>query len=85
MNGMINKTIFDKIYVISLIHNHDRQEFIKYQMNHIGLNFEFIYGIDFYNLINDSKDNRKTKCNKQRNVAFKNTISKKFWVCNNTL
>ena len=58
VNGMINKTIFDKIYVISLIHNHDRQEFIKYQMNHIGLNFEFIYGIDFYNLINDSKDNR---------------------------
>ena len=35
VNGMINKTIFDKIYVISLIHNHDRQEFIKYQTQEI--------------------------------------------------
>ena len=44
------KTQFEKIYVISLINNKERQEFIKYQMNELGLDFEFIYGIDFYNI-----------------------------------
>ena len=46
------KTQFDKIYVISLITNKDRQEFIKYQMNELDLDFEFIYGTDFYNFKN---------------------------------
>ena len=46
-------TIFNKIYVISLISNKHRQEFIRYQMNELGLDFEFIYGIDFYNLKKD--------------------------------
>ena len=45
-------TKFDKIYVLSLITNKDRQEFIKYQFNKLGLNFEFIYGTDFYNFKN---------------------------------
>lgn len=44
------KTQFDKIYVLSLISNKDRQEFIKYQMNELDIDFEFIYGIDFFNL-----------------------------------
>lgn len=43
------KTQFDKIYVLSLITNKDRQEFITYQFNQLGLDFEFVYGIDFYN------------------------------------
>jgi len=46
------KTIFDKIYVLSLITNKDRQEFIKYQFNKLNLDFEFIYGTDFYNFKN---------------------------------
>ena len=50
-------TVFDKIYVISLITNKERQEFIKYQMNELGLEFEFIYGIDYTNLIIDSEKN----------------------------
>ena len=41
------KTQFDKIYVISLISNKDRQEFIKQQMNDLEIDFEFIYGINF--------------------------------------
>ena len=40
-------TIFDKIYVVSLITNKDRQEFIKYQFDELGLDFEFIYGTNF--------------------------------------
>ena len=48
------KTQFDKIYVISLVTNHDRQEFIKYQMNELGLDFEFVYGIDINNLTYDA-------------------------------
>ena len=51
------KTQFDKIYVITLISNKDRQEFIKYQMNELGLDFEFIYGTDFYNLTHDRYGN----------------------------
>ena len=50
--------IFDKIYVLSLISNKDRQEFIKYEMNDLSINFEFIYGTDFYNLTNDAKNNK---------------------------
>lgn len=45
-------TQFEKIYVISLITNKERQEFIKYQFNELGLDFEFIYGIDYYNFQN---------------------------------
>lgn len=51
------KTQFDKIYVISLITNKDRQEFIKYQMNELDIDFEFIYGVDFYNLKYDISGN----------------------------
>ena len=43
-------TQFDKIYVISLTLNKSRQEFVKKQMNELGLDFEFIYGVDFYNI-----------------------------------
>ena len=48
------QTEFDKIYIISLITNKDRQEFIKYQMNELGLDFEFVYGVDFKSLTNDA-------------------------------
>ena len=44
------KTQFDKIYVLSLITNKERQEFIKYQFDELQLDVEFIYGIDFYNI-----------------------------------
>lgn len=47
------KTKFDKIYVISLIFNKDRQKFIKNQMNRLDLDFEFIYGEDFLNIRHD--------------------------------
>ena len=46
------KTQFDKIYVLSLITNKERQKFITYQFNQLGLDFEFVYGIDFYNFKN---------------------------------
>lgn len=46
------KTIFEKIYIISLISNKERQEFIRHQFNELGLDFEFIYGIDFINFKN---------------------------------
>lgn len=36
------KTQFEKIYVLSLITNKDRQKFIKYQFNKLGIDFEFI-------------------------------------------
>jgi len=54
------KTQFDKIYVISLITNKDKQEFISYQMNDLKLNFEFVYGIDFYNLTYDINNEKIT-------------------------
>lgn len=54
------KTQFDKVYIISLISNKDRQEFIKYQMKELDINFEFIYGIDFYNLKHDRFNNEIT-------------------------
>ena len=44
------RTQFEKIYVVSLITNKDRQEFVKYQMDDLNLDFEFLYGIDFYNI-----------------------------------
>lgn len=47
------KTPFDKIYVISLITNKSRQESIKNQMEELGLNYEFVYGIDFINFTKD--------------------------------
>ena len=50
-------TQFDKVYIISLISNKDRQEFIKYQMKELDIDFEFIYGIDFYNLKHDRFNN----------------------------
>ena len=59
------KTQFDKIYVLSLITNKDRQEFITYQFNQLGLDFEFIYGIDIDNFENihwpDLFDNPKDR------------------------
>lgn len=51
-------TQFDKIYVISLITNKDRQEFVTYQMNELGLDFEFIYGTDFNNITYDYFGNK---------------------------
>lgn len=48
------KTKFDKIYVLSLITNKERQKFIKQQFNKLSLKYEFIYGTDFYNLKHDA-------------------------------
>ena len=59
------QTFFDKIYVISLISNNINQKFIKYQFSELGLDFEFIYGFDFYNFknINFNKlDSRTFSC-----------------------
>ena len=51
-------TIFDKIYVVSLLpNNKDRQEFIKHQLDDLYIDFEFIYGIDYFNIKTDYKDN----------------------------
>ena len=47
------KTKFEKIYVISLIYNKERQLFIKKQLNELGLEFEFVYGIDYFNIKTD--------------------------------
>lgn len=52
------KTQFEKIYVLSLITNHSRQEFIKHQFNELGIEFEFLYGSTFYNIINDAHGNK---------------------------
>ena len=49
------KTFFDKIYVLSLIQNKSRQEFIKEQFKDLDIDFEFIYGIDYFNLRKDYK------------------------------
>ena len=51
------KTIFDKIYVLSLITNKTRQEHIKYQFEDLGIDFEFIYGTDFQNIKYDAQEN----------------------------
>lgn len=51
-------TQFEKIYVLSLITNHSRQEFIKHQFNELGIEFEFLYGSTFYNIINDARGNK---------------------------
>ncbi len=51
------KTKFEKIYVISLITNKDRQEFIKYQMKELDLNYEFIYTINYNKLKYDKYGN----------------------------
>ena len=45
-------TIFEKIYVVSLITNRDRQEFVKKQLDNLNLEFEFIYAPDFSNFKN---------------------------------
>jgi len=50
------KTKFEKIYVISLIYNKERQLFIKKQLNELGLEFEFIYGTDYFNIKTDRFD-----------------------------
>lgn len=52
------KTAFEKIYVISLITNKKRQNFIRYQFNELGIKFEFIYGIDFYKIRKDYKKDK---------------------------
>ena len=51
------KTIFNKIYVLTIPQNKKRIEFIKYQFNELGLNFEFIYGTDFGNIKYDATGN----------------------------
>lgn len=53
------KTKFDKIYVISLITNHDRQDAITEQLKGCcDLDFEFVYGSDYYNFINDAHNHK---------------------------
>ena len=75
-------TIFDKIYVVSLITNKIRQEFIKYQFNELNIKYEFIYGSDFYNIKNDGNNNLIKYPNVWNEKYFKNmpnaNISKDF-------
>ena len=52
------KTKFDKIYVLSLITEHTRRKFIESQFNNLGIEFEFLYGTDFYNLNCDARNNK---------------------------
>lgn len=73
------KTQFDKIYVVSLITNRDRQKFIKYQMDELGINFEFIYGVDFYNLKNDRLGNKI--CYPDLTFGFGNLDNSKMYGC----
>lgn len=47
---------FDKIYVLSLVTNKLRQEFIKQQFEDLNIDFEFIYGIDYNNIVKNIKD-----------------------------
>jgi hypothetical protein len=51
------KTVFDKIYVLSLITNRDRQEFIKHQMKELNIDYEFIYTIDYKKIKYDNLGN----------------------------
>ena len=51
------KTVFDKIYVISLITNKDRQEFIKFQMKNLDIDYEFIYTINYKKIKYDNFGN----------------------------
>lgn len=44
------KTIYDKIYIVNFINNNNRRNFIKYQLDLLELEYEFIYTPDFYNL-----------------------------------
>lgn len=48
---------FDKVYVLTMPNSKLRQEFINYQFKQIGVDFEFVYGIDFGNIINDALGN----------------------------
>ena len=50
------KTQFEKIYVLSLITNHKRRKFIIDQFKYLDIQFEFIYGTDFYNLKYDANN-----------------------------
>lgn len=52
------KTPFTKIYVASLITNKDRQKFVTYEMNDLGIDFEFMYGTDFGNINCDFRGNK---------------------------
>lgn len=50
-------TIFDKIYIVSLISNSNRRKFIDKQFQDLGIDFEYIYGVDFHNLKTDASGN----------------------------
>lgn len=68
-------TIFDKIYVISLISNKDRQEFIKYQMKKLELEYEFVYTINFNDLKYDRFGNEIIYPNFVKEFNHLNNIS----------
>lgn len=48
------KLPFDKVYVLSMPSYKERYEFVKYQLNELGIDFEFIWGTDFGNIDKDS-------------------------------
>lgn len=48
------KTKFEKIYVLSMPSYKTRYQFMKKQLNDIGIDFDFIWGTDFCNIITDS-------------------------------
>lgn len=50
-------TIFEKIYVISMPIYKDRIEFMKNQLDDLGIQYSFIFGTDFDNIKVDSIDN----------------------------
>ena len=63
---------FDKVYVVSLITNKNRQNHIKYQFNDLGIDFEFIYGTDFQNFTNDAYDEKIIFPNVDPDIEDKN-------------
>lgn len=50
-------TIFEKIYIISMPTYKNRIEFMKKQLDDLGIQYSFIFGTDFDNIKNDSINN----------------------------
>jgi len=50
------KVPFDKVYVLSLPSFKSRYKFMEYQLNDLGIPFEFMWGVDLGNINKDSLD-----------------------------
>ena len=52
------KTKFDKVYVLSVPSYKIRYNFVKQQLNDLGIDFEFVWGTDLGNINTDSLGNK---------------------------